>query len=524
MNEGLQYHLRTSLRNMAKRTLKRPLKSIGIALLGIYFLFLPFFMRDMIINFGFDSPFGFVLIATVAKFYVVMPSTLSYFKRNGVVFKKPDANLMFSTPISPKQILIYALFKQAYMSVIMDISFFIAAIVIFNVPVGTAVLYFIVMFVFSNLSQYSLALIMYGSEDLSDKNKQSIKWLVYGVMILVTLWTAFYFFSNGLSLNSAMELINQPFVLLIPIFGWELGWLHSVIMGPTVYSIVASILFFITALSLAWYAYKMACTGEYFEDALNFANRQAKIVDKQGDVSIKEMFGKEKKTFKTKAVLKGLGAKVIFSRQFMERTRSQKFFFSLGDYVMLLVGVGGGIAARFSGFESEFFFTAICGFFIYFLIFFTPSHSWRNDFDQYYIYVMPETMLNKLFYSTLFDNFISLMRSIFLTIPFGLIVGASISHILLAIITQILMKAMVSYLSIFFSIYIGAKIGKQFGQILTMLLTVLILLVPIILIISNTFLSTLIVSTLISLYSIIFGIIFLVLCTKVISNVESLRD
>ena len=481
-------------------------------------------MKDALVSVGLASPFGFVLLATVAKFYFVMPATLSFFKRNGIVFKKPDVNLMFSTPISPKQILIFALFKQAYVSVLMDVAFFVAAIFIFNIPVGSTILFFGVNFIFSNLMQYSLALIMYGSEDLTEDHKQNIKLIIYALMIIVTIWAFLFFVFNGFSIESFTNIVDHPFVLMIPIFGWELGWLNTVVMGPTIFSVIASVLFVISALVLARIAYKMTCTGDYYEDSLNFAIRQAKILEKQGDASIKEMLGKERKINQSKAVLKGVGAKVIFSRQIMERKRTTKFFFSMGDYLMLLVGIGAGIAGRIYGFDSAFFYVGTTGFFLYILIFFTPQHSWRNDFNQYYIFVMPETMLSKLFYSTLFDNFISLMKSVFLTVPFGLILGANIFEIVLAVITQILLKVMASYLSIFFSVVIGAKIGKQFGQLISLFVTMLTMILPVTMLVLSLDGSILLSTIGISFYSIIVGAIYFVLCTKLISNIESLKD
>ena len=93
MNSALVFHVKTSLKNMVKRMLKRPLKAIGILVIALYFLAIPFTMKSFLIQFGFATPKGFVLLITAMTLYISMPSTMTYFKRRGVIFRKQDVTL-----------------------------------------------------------------------------------------------------------------------------------------------------------------------------------------------------------------------------------------------------------------------------------------------------------------------------------------------------------------------------------------------------------------------------------------------
>ena len=279
MTDSLRFLISRSIINSLKNLKKKPLKAIGIILGSIYFIMIPFISKGAVEGLGLNNKTGFIIIATIATIYIKMPSTLSYFKRKGVTFKKQDINFILATPTSPKQALVYALSKQGYLSAVMKLMIFIAAIFIFKIPVVTAIIYMAVSIIFDNLTSYSLGLIMYASEQITLRQKKIIRWVVYGILIAFTLIILYQVFSTtlktGFDVAFLIETFSNPLVLLIPIFGWQLGWLNLIILGVTPINLVATILYIGTGIMLALYAYKMPCTGEYYEDALSFSENLA---------------------------------------------------------------------------------------------------------------------------------------------------------------------------------------------------------------------------------------------------------
>ena len=118
MNESLRYLMKKSVINSLKKTLKRPVKAFGILLLVIYFLMIPFLVEPLITDMGLKNKEGFVLIASIVTLYIVLPMTLSYFKRKGINFKNQDINFILASPTSPKQAIIYGLSKEIFINII----------------------------------------------------------------------------------------------------------------------------------------------------------------------------------------------------------------------------------------------------------------------------------------------------------------------------------------------------------------------------------------------------------------------
>lgn len=313
---------------------------------------------------------------------------------------------------------------------------------------------------------------------------------------------------------------------MLPIFGWQLGWLNLIMLGLTPVRLLATGLFFASALSLTYYAYKMKSTGDYYEDALSFSENVAILESKKGDISISEAFGNKKKKYEYKGKLKGFKSNVIFHKQFIERRRSRKYFLTFGDLLYLIAGFGLGIASIFfdNVINPDYFIEIMIGISIYLSIFFKPSSDWKSEFKNHYLFLMPDSPLNKLFNASLLEHLLSGVRAIFLTVPAGLFMRASFLDILYAISVQILLKAMMTYVSIFIEGIIGAKIGKTFASIINILLSIIIMLGPIAALFFTGTLSILSIFLAISLYAMLIMFLFLYLSSINLRNIESLEE
>ena len=530
MSKSLQYLMLTSIKGNIRNVLKKPLKTIGIILGTIYFISIPFLVKDLAGSMGLNTNVGFIIIATISTIYLRLPATLSYFKRKGVVFKKADINFILAVPTKPKQALIYALLKQAYIEVVMLVMIFVAAMYIFRLSFWHTSLYVGVNFIFSSLVSYSLALLMYASENITDKQKQGIRYGVYLVLIVFSLALGYEVVSKtlafGFDLGYLFSVFSHPLVLFIPIFGWQLGWLNLVILGPNLVNILSTTLFFLSALLLTYLAYKMQSSGAYYEDALSFSEHLALIESKKNNVTFSEALGLKQKHTDYKGRLSGFGARVIFSKQLIERRRVRKYFLAFGDLVYLIAGLGLGVLAIYADdfVNPDYFFLIMCGITIYLGVFFNPMPTWKNDFQNYFIFIIPDTFSKKLFYATLMEHLITFIRALLLTVPAGLMLNASLLDIVYAIIAQTSIKAMITYVSIFTEEVIGSRVGKVLASFLNIFTSIFALVVIIVILGFSGVLSNFISMVLIVTYSIIVMLGFLFLSAKFLTNMESLNN
>ncbi|GEK89113.1 ABC transporter permease [Alkalibacterium putridalgicola] len=499
-------------------------------LLVTYYFFIPFLTKGVITDLGLNTHAGFVLIASIGTLYLTMPLTLTYFKRKGVSFKKQDINFILASPTSPKQALIYALSKEVYINLAMQVMFLMAAVLVFTVPFLTSIIYLLVNIVFSNLLSYSLAVIMYASEEITLKQKQWIKRIVYVVLAMFTVFLMTMVVSqtleSGFDFAYIISVLSSPVVLMIPIFGWQLGWLNLIMLGPTPVRLIATGLFFASAIGLTFYAYRMKVSGEYYEDALSFSENIALLESKKGDISLTEAFGHKKKNYAYKGELKGLKSNVIFHKQFIERRRSKKYFLGWSDFIYLIAGIGLGLTSLFwDGFiVPDYFLEIMVGLSIYLAVFFRPSADWKSEFKNHYLFLMPDSPLNKLFNASLLEHLLTFVRAIFLVVPAGLLMRVSLLEILYAISLNVLLKAMMTYVSILIEAIIGAKIGHTFASIISMVVSVIIMIGPVVALFFTQTLSTFLIFTAISLYAILVLFLFLYLSSINLRNIESLEE
>ena len=150
--------------------------------------------------------------------------------------------------------------------------------------------------------------------------------------------------------------------------------------------------------------------------------------------------------------------------------------------------------------------------------------TWKNDFQNYFIFIIPDTFYKKLFYATLMEHLITFIRALLLTVPAGLMLGASLLDIVYAIIAQTSIKAMITYVSIFTEEVIGSRVGKVLASFLNIFTSIFALVVIIVILGFSGVLSNFISMVLILTYSIIVMLVFLFLSAKFLTNMESLNN
>lgn len=526
MNKAIVFQLKTTLKNSFKLFLKKPLKMIGTSIGVLYLMIMPFMFYAQIRDFNLNNPRGFVLLNAIITLYILMPMTLSYFKRSGINFSKSDVHFMFSSPLTPKQIIVYGLMKQMYIVIIMQVSIFLAAIFIFELPFILALVYTIFTLVVSSLLDYSLAMIMYTAEFMSDQIKRLIKYAVWAVLLLITGYIGVQVYLNGFKLETFYTIINDPIIVLTPIFGWKIGMANLFFMNVNTLNIVASILYIIFAEVFVLIAAKMTVMGDYYEDALMFSDKQEKLMAKKGELTLLEAFGKKKKVHKVKGQLKGQYAKVIFSKQILELRRSSRFIVRFSDLVSLAASIVVGFSllnVEVYNQHQQLYFTIISGVTLYFAFFFSSNMKWKDDFNHYFMYLIPASNWYKLFYATLVESLRIGFNSLCLSIPAAIILKVNPLLVILTTLVIVSMRLVIMFKSILFDGYIKNKLGAFFAQIGGMFLTIILMIIPMVLIGLSFVIGTLNSAIFIFIYCGAALYVLMYFCTNAFNNIENLK-
>ncbi len=232
-------------------------------------------------------------------------------------------------------------------------------------------------------------------------------------------------------------------------------------------SVIGSILYFVSVFVLLFAAYRMKCTGQYYEDAMKFAEdyEEARKKGKAGEVAV---IGKKKKYGKAQVAYKGGYGKAIFYRQLLEYKKNRFFIFGFYTLVCLCIGIGIGILGYMEkiGGYGEF---VILGVMAYLTFMFSGySGKWGKELKKPYTYLIPDTALSKLWYATLMEHIRSLIDGCLIALPAGIGLGISIVRILLIIGVYICVQACKLYAEVMVEAFLGNLLGtagKQYARV-----------------------------------------------------------
>ncbi len=464
MNSGIKYYFKVSNINRIKNFKRKPFKSVGMLVLGIYFVFLPLFLKGIIKGMNLDNPKGYIGFIAVLSIYIGMPSMLSYFKRKGLVFTEADINFTFTSPITPKENLLIASINTILLSVVQYMAYMIAAYFIFRIPLYKAILVALVGVVFTNIINNSLVIIMYGSENLNNKTKNIIRYLVYIILISITALIVFNVTSKGVSFKNIMNIFSGDLIMLVPIFGWEIGFLKFVLVGPSVFNIITTGLYFISVLILLIYAKSLKIKGEYYEDALSFSEEYSRILEKSKKEGSIEWVGKKDKIKNISFSKKGSYSKAIFYKQ-LDEFKKISIFKKYGKVLayMLISGITGFFIKKDLTESLDLVTVLLVAYIvsIYFGIFFSKGQSWKKEYESFYIYLFPDKARSKMFYSTLFQIIRYFIEGIALALPINIIFKFPIYYIILNVIIYTSVQIMILYVDFILREIVGSKIGEN---------------------------------------------------------------
>lgn len=469
--KAILFLYRRNFINRFKKALHKPVTYIYLAFILLYVFMIPYSFNIMFSQMNLNSPSGMTAVFTVFAFWVIPANLVAYAKRKGLLYRKSDVHFLFPSPVSPKKVLLYAHLRTLLTTLIFNIVLTVAGAYIFRVEWWRMVLYFLFSTVVENLLEGSIMLLLYGTEKLKDNGRAMVVKMAYGLAGIYAVMALYTYIVHGLSFESVLGFLHSDMVQMVPVIGWYIAVLHLLFMGPTAVNVICSILYAAMLAAALWAALHMRCTGEYYEDAMKFAEDYEEILAsrRQGRTDVK--FGKKKKFGKAQVTYQGGGAKAIFYRQLLEYKKNRFFIFDINTVISLVSGVGiaylywskGGF-----GVMKDFIIPGAMAYMIF--IFSAYAGKWGKELRTPYTFLIPDTSFSKLWYATLIQNIQSLINGCLFTLPGAVVMGLSPLTTALCILFYVALSACKLYILAVAQALVGNVLGRTGKQLFQLFL------------------------------------------------------
>lgn len=471
---AIGYLYRKTMINRVKLALRKPMTYFYAALLLFYVLILPFSLRVFASQLNGDSPEGMVAVLTVVAFWMIPGNLIAYAKRRGLVYRNSDVHFLFPAPLSPKRVLLYAHLRTLVAQVLMNVFAAACGGVVFGVSLWRLAAYFFFSVVVENVLEGSIMLLLYGSERLGERQRAMVVKGAYGLCIVLAAMGVYWYFQKGLNMQAASAFLHSDMVQMVPVVGWYIGVLHLLFLGPTAVNLAAAAAYGLLLVAVLLGAWRMKCTGAFYEDAMKFAEDYEEVIKSRRQGDTQKRLGKKRKLGKAHVRWKGQGARALFYRQLLEYKKSKYFIFDTSTFMSLLAGIGIAYLytrERGSGFFETFgpfVIPVVSGYLIF--VFTALNGKWAKELKSPYTYLIPDSAFRKLMNATAMQHVQSLVNACLITIPGAAVMGMAVGEILLCILFYVVLSANKLYALAVAEEAVGSALGRVGKQLFQMLI------------------------------------------------------
>lgn len=469
------------IKNRIRKILQKPAACIYTLLIIAYFVWLGWMLNGMMTGAKWATRENLARALCMLSLYLTPANYAAYAKRKGLIFLPGDVHFLFNAPTSPKVNLIYAYAKTLITTVVAALLAIPAGICWFHVSAVQMILYVLVCMVLDGVLQGAIVVLLYGNEKLGERGNRIFSWMMYGIIIGFVVIGAAILFKEGMKWSALMEFFDGAWISMIPLIGWSLGAMRLIILGPNMINIVCTILYLTSVVVLTVLAGKMKCSGQYYEDAMKFADdyQEARKKSQKGEVAI---VGKKKKYKQAQVEYKGSGARAIFYRQLLEYKKEKFFIFGL----VTLLYLAGGILLGYLGWKDASLTESVGRYYIIpgmmaYVSFILCSYKtkWTKELESPYVYLIPEPAFQKMWYATLIDHIRSAIHATLLTVPAMIGLKIEIWYFPVFVLIQVCMNAVGLYSSTVCNVIFGSTISDNMKRTLHMFLYLFAILIAI---------------------------------------------
>ncbi len=466
------YLYRRTLRNRLQKAMRKPVTYVYLVFIVLYLFLIPFSFRTMFSEFKMDSPEGLAAVFTAFAFWVIPANLITYAKRKGLIYRQSDVHFLFPTPISPKKVLLYAHIKTLFSNFLLNLVLAMAGAYIFRVQWWRMALYFLFSMVVENLLEGSIMLLCYGNQRLGEKGRGLLVKAAYALVGVLIVLALLAYRRDGLSWGMVLAYLHSDQVQMVPMIGWYVAVVHLLFVGPTVVNVIGSSLYLSLLIVVLWAALRMRCTGEYYEDAMKFADDYEEVINSRKQGRNDARLGKKKHFGKASVAYRGSGAKAIFYRQLLEYKKNRFFIFDMTTVICLAGSIFlTWLYTEEGGFGSmqPFMVPAVMAYVVF--IFTALSGKWGTELKSPYTFLIPDNAFRKLWYATAMQHVQAVINGSLLAVPAGLVMGMSSLTIFLSVLLFVMLNACKLYVLAVAEIAVGnvlGQVGKQLFQMFLM--------------------------------------------------------
>ncbi|GHV04576.1 hypothetical protein FACS1894217_00050 [Clostridia bacterium] len=358
------------------------------------------------------STLKLIFLAYMLLFMV--SSVIAGVSTGGSFFEMADVNLLFGSPVNPKQTLVFGLLRSGGKSLLVSVFVLFAAPSLsmsFGVTTGQIMLMFggYVLGVF--LAQIvAVCLYMFTNGRAAAKNIVKI----VGVLLLVpTVLTIAIPYLNGTAIMDAIDnAMNGGILFSIPIAGWIAQASFGVIQGDAMAAIIGLGLVVLAAIGM--FIAITAGKSDYYEDVLVATETafEKKRAISEGNLEAAMGNKKNVKVKEAPSKLNGDGARVFYNRHVLETSRGSRFgFLDSTSVAVMLTGLISGLVTIQSATPVEDGEMVASPMFVGLLtalvtimfmrIMFVGMGRGMRDLFTHHIFLVPEPPMSKIIWSNM---------------------------------------------------------------------------------------------------------------------------
>ncbi|HHU90231.1 MAG TPA: ABC transporter permease [Clostridiaceae bacterium] len=435
--------MRKTLKNLIKGVFKKPILFIGylfIALFVVTMLIASFAMPSGLIRSGSsDLYIGIITIVFLFMYYTTLKLGVD---KGSTYFRAADVNLAFTAPIKPNHILLYGFIKQLGGTVLF---LFFALCQIPNLknnfemePYGTWMI--LLATIMYTLSYPLISMVLYSWATKKDGRKKLLKRsfdvLALAIAVLVLLSLA-----RTRNITETLgDVFNNQIAKYFPVIGWTSSIAIASVKGFTTEFWVGLIGMLSLILGAAVTLYNMNL--DYYEDVLESTEyfEAARKAKKEGR---NMTFGVKVKD-RVKQKLSGTGASTIFYKQLLElRKTAYVLFFDRSSVTVIIAAIMFRLVIPDNAQVPS--LLMILFFALYMLLLLQVQCRIGMELEKHYIFLIPASSYEKLFFATLGEHIKNLFDGIVLFVLSGILFKAPLVIVISCIITYTLFGAVYTY-------------------------------------------------------------------------------
>lgn len=405
---ALSYLVRRQLRNAARDLLRHPGKLAVYLAAAAFFAFMAVSPQQRAAQTGRAADprmlegvyYGLLLLFCA-------PILFRSLKSGTTMFKMPDVNLLFVSPLPPKRILVYGLLKQTAATLLGFVfMLFYSGVLMRDFHISAwGVVWLLLGMVAVVMASQMLALLLYGWSNGNPKRQNAVRAALYVFFGAMALALLFQYTRNGGGAEGFLAALHSRWLEWFPLVGWAKGAAFALVGG----NLAAALLW--TALLAAAFALVLALflrtDADYYEDVLQqteSAYELQQAVKEKRAVPANRGGGARKVRAGGSGIGRGWGASAFFYRQLREaRRRSRLVLLGSSTAVVLavdlavffMIGRGG------DGPSPDMTLAVLLALDVYLLFLTSAAGDWTRELAKPYIYLVPDTPFRKLLWASM---------------------------------------------------------------------------------------------------------------------------